>query len=115
MDLKDFVEQSLTQIMDGIKAAQAKTDHGGLISPAIIHYGSVSNGIQSDAGEYPEMIDFDVAVTAERGTGTKGGLGLVVGAITLGTSGQSDEKNSSVSRIRFRIPVLLPAAVRTKK
>jgi hypothetical protein len=115
MDLKDFVEQTLTQIMEGIKAAQAKTDHGGLISPAVLHYGSVSNGIQSDAGEYPEMVDFDVAVTAERGTGSKGGIGLVVGPVTLGSTGQSNEQNSSVSRIKFRVPVVLPAARRSKK
>jgi hypothetical protein len=101
--------------MDGVKAAQAKSDHGGLVSPEISHYGKVDNAIQTEKGEYADMIEFDVAVTAEQGTGTKGGIGLVVGPITLGSTGQSSAQNSSVSRIKFRVPVLYPTAERTKK
>jgi hypothetical protein len=53
-------------------------------------------------------LEFDVAVTAQEGTATKGGIGVFAGAIGLGSQGQSTAANQTVSRIKFAVPVLLP-------
>ena len=45
---------------------------------------------------------------ANEGTQTKGGLGVAIGVVGLGSAGQSDSSKRSESRIRFRIPMLLP-------
>ena len=55
-----------------------------------------------------QKIEFDVAVTASSGTATKGGIGIMVGAIGLGSQGQSEAQDSSVSRIKFVVPMVLP-------
>jgi hypothetical protein len=57
-----------------------------------------------------QEIEFDVAVHATEGTETKGGIGIMVGAIGLGSQGKSQAGNASESRIRFTIPMVLPVA-----
>jgi hypothetical protein len=59
-----------------------------------------------------QSIHFDVAISIEQGTETKGGIGLVVGAVTLGSQGKSDTSNTSQSRIQFTIPMALPTSKR---
>jgi hypothetical protein len=54
------------------------------------------------------MVSFDIALMAMEGTATKRGIGLVVGMVTLGSTGQSKEESSSVSHVKFSVPVSLP-------
>jgi small neutral amino acid transporter SnatA (MarC family) len=49
-----------------------------------------------------------VAVTATDGTKTKGGIGVFVGAVGLGSQGQSEELKQSMSKIKFTVPLALP-------
>ena len=54
-------------------------------------------------------VHFDVAVSTSEGTETKGGIGVVVGPVgSVGSQDQSDVASSSMSRIRFSVPVKLP-------
>ena len=53
-------------------------------------------------------VEFDIAVTAVDGKETKGGIGIVVGAIGLGSQGRSEERNTSISRIKFKVPIAFP-------
>ena len=55
-----------------------------------------------------QKVEFDVAVTASTGTATKGGIGIMVGAIGLGSQGKSEAQDSSISRIKFLVPMVLP-------
>ena len=55
-----------------------------------------------------QEIQFDVAVSASEDTATAGGVGIVLAAIALGAKAQSREGTSTVSRIRFSVPVSLP-------
>ena len=60
-------------------------------------------------GEVPAtVVSFDVALTATKETGTKGGIGVVAGIVSLGSAGQSSNENTSVSRVKFDVPVSLP-------
>lgn len=54
------------------------------------------------------MIKFDVAVTVAEGSETKGGAGLAVEPVDLGSTGQSTNQNSAINRIQFDIPISYP-------
>ncbi len=114
MELKDFVSETLRQVLGGIKEAQSfASEHGGKIMPERIAF-RTDQGLQlwdKNDGTPIHMIEFDVAVTTTEGTATKGGIGVFVGAIGLGSQGQSNASNQSVSRIKFSVPVQYPKHV----
>jgi hypothetical protein len=53
-------------------------------------------------------VQFDVALTVTLATATKGAIGVFDGTLNLGSSGQSQNEQSSVSRVKFNIAVALP-------
>ena len=111
MDLKDFVVGTLTQIVDGVREAQSRTQHlGAKVNPHISTEASlvIRHGIFYADGQASQLVHFDVALTAMEGTGTKGGIGVVAGVFTLGSTGQSQAENTSVSRVKFSVPLVLP-------
>jgi hypothetical protein len=112
MDLKTFVSETLAQIVEGVKEAQPRVNAaGGKVHPHIV-------GAQAEAlakhkifvasGGYAQFVEFDVAVTASEGTGTKGGVAVVAGILSLGSGGESKNENSASSRVRFMVPLVLP-------
>jgi hypothetical protein len=117
MELKDFVAQSLHQIVQGVKEAQA-TDTGAVINPRIDDSSGSNPDALKKAGRLFEVssrlpieeVDFDVAVTVEESgqAGGKIGAGIKVLGLEAGMSGASETRNSSVSRIRFSVLVKLP-------
>lgn len=121
MDLSEFVKQSLTQIVKGVKESQDEIrNQGGYANPAVLtsahgkesatHFGSVSDG------QNVLLVDFDVAVTV---TGAvEGGVGgkLSVASffkVEAGTKGAT--ASESTSRIRFKVPLALPVDLVTKQ
>jgi hypothetical protein len=113
MQLKEFVSAVLTEIIDGVKTSQRDTEHAreGEINPLLAtNQGALqSQGrLVSRWGQLVQNVKFDVAVTIEEGAGTKGGIGIFIGSIGLGSQGESKSSQASVSRIQFEIPVALP-------
>ena len=112
MDLKDFVTQTLVQIVDGVKEAESQVKaKGAHLNPSFA--GDVRNlprgGIyHTGSGQLAQFVEFDVALTVAEGTGTKGGIGVFAGPINLGSSGQSTNENVSVSKVKFLVPLALP-------
>lgn len=111
MELREFVSLALREIVEGVAEAQGKVA-GGEINPKIwMHQREAAAKmkiLESNAGKWIHLVEFDVAVTVAEGTATKGGLGLVVGPVALGSSGQSSNQSSTVSRIKFEVPVAWP-------
>ncbi|MBJ7575469.1 hypothetical protein [Luteimonas sp. MC1828] len=113
MDLKDFVSQTLVQIATGVKDAQAQVkDLGGTVNPSLNSGHELAGKLgflyTRDSSMAP-VVQFDVALTVAEGSGTKGGIGVFAGAVNLGSSGQSQSEQSSVSRVKFAVPLTLPA------
>ncbi len=94
MELKEFVAQTIQQIVDGVVTAQ------GQISAK--EYNVCQMGqLQS--------IEFDVAVTVSEGVSGGAGAGIAIaGILKLGVDGQTESASESVSRVRFTIPVEFP-------
>jgi hypothetical protein len=111
MELREFVAGSILQIIDGVKNAQDLNKTDARISPSALKLGNQvqqSNLYDFGDGMLLSNVEFDVAVTAEKSAGTKGGIGVFVGAVGLGSQGKSDSKDQSVSRIKFSVPISLP-------
>lgn len=113
--LKDFVSESLKQIIAGVSDAQVYAGTvGAEINPyrlQIYKASSTENVLYSDS--HPgmllmRMVEFDVAVTAVESGQVKGGIGVLAGIVGLGTQGQVTAQDSTASRIRFSVPVFLP-------
>ncbi len=111
MKLKDFISETLKEIIDGVSDAQKYySEKGGLINPVLDFTGADKAVVYyaRDTQQIPQFIDFDVAITASEESGTKGGIGVWVGPVGAGIKGKSDTSNTSTNRIKFSIPVILP-------
>lgn len=120
MELQDFISSALQQIIKGVKDAQEKTAvDGGHVNPVGLR------GLHDQLGgrrynptdfSVTEIVDFDIAVTAAEGKSSKESVGVVVlSAIGLGRQNLSETKSNVVSRIRFSVPVMLPAGKNFKE
>ncbi|MFR0995647.1 MAG: hypothetical protein ACLSGQ_13665 [Parabacteroides distasonis] len=113
MELKDFISETLSQIIDGVTEVQAKyKEKNVLINP---------DKIEGSGGEYYisgrssshihttliQNIEMDVAITATEGNENKVGIG-VAKILNIGTSRETNAQNTTLSRIKFSIPVSLP-------
>jgi hypothetical protein len=103
MNLEDFVKESLAQIFRGVKGAAAVAlATGAAIDPR--QYGTVTR--TDDVGRTIQNIAFDVAVTVTETDDVKGGISVM----GIGVKGTTSELSSTVSRIKFRVPVTLPTS-----
>ena len=89
MNLKDFIQQSLTDIIEGVKEAQDNLRDGTVV------------GMHQDADQ---DIAFDVAVTTVKGA--SGGAKVTV--LGSGVGGEASTEKTAVSRLKFTVPVSLP-------
>ncbi len=104
MELQDFIGETLKQIISGVRNAQESAiELGAKVNPR--------------GGSFVEMRDvhFDVAVSTSEGTETKGGIGVFVNPVgSVGSQDKSDVASSSMSRIKFSVPVKLPIQPKVK-
>jgi hypothetical protein len=121
MELKDFVAQALIEIASGVVQAQeALAPIGAKVNPQlsrVLPKGEKNYevfGWAEGEGSNPILlVSFDVAVTASEGTKTRGGIGVMAGIVSLGSAGATDKAETAVSRLSFKVPLLLP--LQTKK
>jgi hypothetical protein len=102
MELKEFVKNSLLDVMHAVREAQKEwqdSGHAGAVNPV---WSSVDKDSFRD-------ITFDVAVTAEKSSAGKVGGGIHVIGIKIGGDTSESVASSSVSRIQFSVPIVPPA------
>jgi hypothetical protein len=111
MELKIFVAETLKQLIEGVKAAQeyAKTE-GAVVNPNDrLRYGdSKEYATSGTTGLRAQVVDFDIAISAQESDQYKGGVGIFVGPVGIGTQGHAEFTDSSVNRIKFSLPIFLP-------
>jgi hypothetical protein len=111
--LKDFIAQTLREILDGVSEAQSHA-LGKNIAPWGIGGAKYApeSGIMAAPGGPMTIVRFDVAVTAETSDAVKGGGGFKVAVLSLGASSEAAEKSVAATRVQFSIPIVLPATDR---
>jgi hypothetical protein len=110
MKLDDFVSETLKQIIRGVAEAQeyALTQNAKVNPDETIYSGNhQGNIICGETGRPLQIVDFDVAVTVTEQQ-TTGKDDMSVGSISVTSANSNISQNSSVNRIQFKVPVLLP-------
>ena len=116
MDLKSFVAETLTQIVEGVAEAQTRINEanvGAAVNPTRREEG------RSKLGE-TSTVKFDVAVTVADETasssaagGSAGFLSVISAKVDANIEESGALRNEAVSRIEFQVELAQPADVTT--
>jgi len=103
MDLSEFISESLTEIISGIKTAQEKPD-GQLVGAEM--FGAPDKGLLLHGGTAGlfTVVDFDVSVVAETKAGGKAGI-RVWG---IGAEGAGERTSQQTSKVKFSVQLKIP-------
>lgn len=109
MNLEDFIKTALTEIVSGVASAKSEIQKHGGNTGSISMFGD-TKGVRTDKnGRQIQIVEFDIALAEASGTDTKGGIGVFLGTVGLGSQGASHGESSSTSRIKFSVPLVLPS------
>ena len=123
MNVKEFVRESLDQIIAGVSEAQKQAEKTGAVINPSVHLSNATNTAILKAGSDRlfdssmdrgsiESVAFDLAVTAEEGSSldakAEGTIGIKVAGLSGAGTGSQDSRTTSVSRIKFNVLVKLP-------
>ena len=109
IELRDFISNALTQLIDGIVNAQEYAQNkGAVINPVDKFASDFERMSRTEDLQLVHIIEFDVAVAVSENKQLKGGIGIVVPELSFGYQGSISNQKNAVSRISFSIPVILP-------
>jgi len=102
----------MSEIVAGVARAQkAVIKKGARVNPCGAMIGrSILESSLHDASTNSliDMVEFDLCVSTEKGTKTKGTIGIVIASFGLGSQGASTATDTQQNRIKFRVPLQLP-------
>jgi hypothetical protein len=110
MDLRTFVAEAITQIVQGVVDAQRAVEStGARVNPhGLGRFGTPADALFVGPGNVPvKSVTFDVAVTLDKTDSKKGRIG-VAAVIGAGVEGGIDTRNQVVNRLTFSVPLMLP-------
>lgn len=108
MELRDFIKETIENIVDGVVAAQATIrDKGAKINPKRVQFDE--NGKYNDINSgMPRFVEFDVGLTSVNTSGSSEGIGVFLGTISLGKKNDQGTEHVAVTKIKFSLPLVLP-------
>lgn len=115
MELNTFITDTLTQIAEGARDAQkAFKDMGCRVNPSDFETvgGNIPYGKDAALRSKINMlcnVQFEVALTSGSTSGGKGGVNVLFGAVTVGGNLSGEESETSLTRVKFNIPISLPS------
>jgi len=114
MELKDFIQTAVTQIVEGVVAAQAAAAaHHVVVNPAVdLQRRGATPGGQSAAAPRVSDISFDVAVTGVESSTTPGSGKLQVAGSWSARAGAETHAATAepFTRLQFSLPIAFPEA-----
>lgn len=73
MELKDFIKETITQIIEGVVEAQAQIhQHGAEINPKKVQFKEAGQNNYYNSGK-PQYVEFDVGLTSIQKSGSSEG------------------------------------------
>ena len=115
MELKDFISTTLAQIAQGVKDAQTVYEElGGVVNPKGLQEikGDISYGKIDSLHKNAILlcdVQFEVSLTSDNSENSSGGIGVLFGAISLGGKSGNEDRETSLNKVKFNIPVKLPS------
>jgi hypothetical protein len=104
MNLAEFIEESLTEILAGVRGAQKQ--EGGMAIGAEMFGAPKGDSLLvlgGTSGTFT-IVEFDVSVVAETSAGGKGGLRVW----SVGVEGEGKRSDQQTSRVRFAVQLKIP-------
>ena len=112
MQLDEFISETMIQIVNGvIKGHNAVYQIGARVNPSLRGTNPQVSGFVpgvGTTGKGAHFIDFDIALIVAENQSGKAGVGIFAGSIGVGGTKESGSSDSSVSRIKFKLPLSLP-------
>lgn len=107
IELKEFVEEAISQIVEGVKAAQNKVESSGaIVNP---RKSNSKNAVEIEGKLYSvQNIDFEVSLANMSGEGGKVGFGVTFGTWGFGSNAKSEGETKSATNIKFSVPIIFP-------
>jgi len=113
--LKEFIRETLREVVEGIKEAQDFPEIGGQIAPSMI--GGMKfpadSGVVYEANILATAVKFDIAVTADMTKKGEAGGGFQIGVFSAKGEGKIEARDSRVHRINFAVPIVYPVNRKT--
>ncbi len=116
MELKEFVAQTLQQIVEGVKEAQNSVSQlGATINPNGAFPNQRGDVIHIIAGEPSstrtvQQVEFDIALGETGGSSAGGRIGVIFANIGFAGGSKTETGTSAMNRVKFSVPVVLPPA-----
>ena len=115
MELKDFIQTAVTQIVEGVVAAQAAAAaHRVVVNPGVElqRRGVPGSSGQAAVGPRVSDISFDVAVTGVESSTTPGSGKLQVAGAWSARAGADTHAGGAeaFTRLQFSLPIAFPEA-----
>ena len=108
MELKDFIRQTLEQIVEGVHSAQSDIEgRGATINPTSVSFQRDGEWNRYNSG-MPQNVEFDVGLTSVDKKGSTEGIGVFLGSVSLGKKNESGLEHTAVTRVRFSVPLAFP-------
>lgn len=116
MRLSEFVTQTITELIDGVVAAQAYAkDKGAEVNPPHVNWSDtkqaffvVPGSVGRDQSPLVTLIEFDVLLTTGKDEKAQGGIGVFAASLGVGVKGEAAERAETASRVKFQILARLP-------
>ncbi len=113
MDLKDFIKETISAIVESTRELQMQFEHAGVIvnppvsmkEPNLYEHENTAHRFRR-----VEIIEFDVAVTAATESSGGAKAGLKIFSAEVGADGKHSRNHEEVSRVKFSIPIVLSPA-----
>lgn len=121
MELKDFIANTLIQIMQGVDSAQNEASKiDAWLNPNLsshnsnhpLYFGSAMGVGMTKKPAF--LIEFDVALQTESSESGKSGLGIFVAAFGAGAQAGTASSMAQQNRVKFVVPCALPFQLEKK-
>ena len=104
MELRNFISQTLKDIVGGIQDAQSEISDGEIV-PKLneTNFSHLASGLTSY-----QTVDFELSVTTIEKEGSEAKLSVVAAVIGGHVKGDSSNSSDHVAKLAFKVPVKLP-------
>jgi hypothetical protein len=109
MDVQDFIEKTLTQVVNGVNKAKVNIKpSGALISSKDVRPLREGTTYNTSTGNLVNLVEFDIAVTVNEKDTDGANAGIKIVGLSIGGGLQKESLNQTVSRIKFSVPLTFP-------
>ncbi len=107
MELEQFIESVLTQVVNGVtKAQKSCAEKGAWVNPGVA--GGSLERVSGDWEPGVEQLQFDVSVVVAEENESGGKAGIRVWGVGIGAEGRRGRSRESTSRVSFGVRVAFP-------